>query len=85
MLRFYSFPDKFRIRVSQVMVIPPFQSQGHATRLMETLGVEVVGDDSVFDVVVEDPTEEFVRVRDFVDCKNAVKLDCFRKENIHQK
>ena len=34
--------------------------------------------------LVEDPSEDFVRCRDYVDCKNCIKLDEFSKEHLLQ-
>ncbi len=31
---------------------------------------------------MEDPSEEFVRLRDFVDVKNCMKLEAFSKEKL---
>ena len=35
---------------------------------------------------VEDPNEEFTALRDYVDCRNALKLNlpCFQAPHIHQ-
>ncbi|KAI6650628.1 Histone acetyltransferase type B catalytic subunit [Oopsacas minuta] len=82
--KFYSFPDKFRIRVSQVLVLPPFQKLGHATRLIEAIHSQLRGDSTVFDLVVEDPSDDFVRLRDFIDCRDALQFTCFQRENIKQ-
>ena len=68
-----------------MLVLPPFQNQGHATRLLEGIHSDLRGDPAVFDLVVEDPSEEFVRLRDFLDCRDALKLHCFQKENIKQR
>lgn len=32
----------------------------------------------MYDFLVEDPSPEFVALRDYVDCQNALKLQCFR-------
>ena len=68
-----------------MLVLPPFQNQGHATRLLEAIHSAVRGDPAVFDLLVEDPSVEFVRLRDFLDCRDALKLQCFKKENIKQR
>ena len=33
---------------------------------------------------MEDPSEDFVRCRDYIDCKNCMQLDDYRKENLLQ-
>ena len=67
-----------------MLVLPPFQLQGHATRLVEAIHSEVRTDSSVFDLLVEDPSEEFIRLRDFLDCRDALQLSCFRRESIKE-
>lgn len=37
---------------------------------------------SVIDITVEDPSEDFQRLRDFVDCCRCSKLASFSKENL---
>ena len=36
---------------------------------------------SVVDITVEDPSDNFVRLRDFVDTQNCMKLDAYAKVN----
>ena len=36
----------------------------------------------VYHFSVEDPSENFQRVRDFVDCKNCMRLPSFQKEEL---
>ena len=33
---------------------------------------------------MEDPSDEFVALRDFVDCRNAMKVESFQSPKIHQ-
>ncbi len=39
---------------------------------------------SIFLRLVEDPSDEFTRIRDFVDAKNCQKLASFSKEKLQQ-
>lgn len=41
-----------------------------------------MGDEKVTDITVEDPSDNFVRLRDFVDTKNCLKLDAFAKSEV---
>ena len=40
------------------------------------------GDSTVIDITVEDPSDNFVRLRDFVDTKNCLKLPSFAKAEV---
>lgn len=64
---FYVFPQGKRLRISQVLVLPPFQRRGLASCL---LGVHYTGHDEtaeITDVTLEAPTEDMQRIRDRVD------------------
>lgn len=38
----------------------------------------------VCDITVEDPSEEFSALRDFVDCRNALKLDGLKPSEVNK-
>ena len=38
----------------------------------------------VIDITVEDPSDEFTALRDFVDCQNAQRLSAFRPPLVHR-
>jgi len=56
--------DKFRLRLSQCIILPPFQSQGHGARLLRAFYQFGRDDASVMDMSVEDPCSEFQTMRD---------------------
>jgi histone acetyltransferase 1 len=60
--RFLSFPEAFRLRISQFLLFPPYQKKGHGRKLLQ-----VIYDDArargASDVPVEDPAPEFARLR----------------------
>ncbi|XP_064644146.1 histone acetyltransferase type B catalytic subunit-like [Lineus longissimus] len=80
--RYYAYPERIRPRISQVLVFPPFQRQGHGSRLIQTFYDEAIRDKEVLDITVEDPSEDFQRVRDYVDASNCRHLKSFQPENL---
>lgn len=40
--RFYSYPDKLRPRISQVLVLPPFRNNGLASKMIEVYLTEIM-------------------------------------------
>ncbi|XP_055936141.1 histone acetyltransferase type B catalytic subunit-like [Argiope bruennichi] len=80
--RYYAYPLNIRPRISQMLVLPPYQKCGLGTKLLENICDWYVKDPEVLDVTVEDPSEEFVRIRDFIDCKRCEPLPSFSKENL---
>ena len=78
-------------------MLPPFQRMGLGARLLDSIYSHYKGDATVVDITVEvfpfcscltlspllqDPSDNFVRLRDFVDAKNCLKLAAFSKEQV---
>ncbi|RWS18177.1 histone acetyltransferase type B catalytic subunit-like protein, partial [Leptotrombidium deliense] len=63
--RYYAYPENTRPRISQVLVLPPFQKKGLGVRLLEAVYSYYKTKKSVIDVTVEDPSDNFTRLRDF--------------------
>jgi len=76
--------NKKRPRIAQMFVLPPFQRMGLGARLLDSIYSHYKGDATVVDITVEDPSDNFVRLRDFVDAKNCLKLAAFSKEQVVQ-
>jgi histone acetyltransferase 1 len=80
---FYGYPDRTRLRISQFIILPPFQKQGHGSKLLNSIYNYAKQINSI-DVCVEDASEEFQMLRDKVDLKNFqklnLKLNLFDKE-----
>ena len=79
--RYYAYPDRMRPRISQFIILPPFQRRGLGTRLLEAIYL-YYKTDKVIDITVEDPSDNFTRIRDFVDSKYCRNLMSFSAENL---
>ncbi|RUS88450.1 hypothetical protein EGW08_003787 [Elysia chlorotica] len=77
---FFAYPERVRPRISQVLILPPFQKMGLCARLVQTFYNVCYSRGEVLDITVEDPSENFQRVRDFVDCSNCGKLESFQAD-----
>lgn len=64
--RFYHYPDSTRLRVGQILVLPPYQRQGHGRRLLEAI-YSVAVSENVFDVTFEEPSDHLQHLRDCID------------------
>ncbi|VDO14448.1 unnamed protein product [Rodentolepis nana] len=82
---FYAYPENTRPRISQVLILPPFQKMGHCTRLLEAIYDRVVPLSKTIDVtckivclgsdliaLVEAPSDNLSRLRDYLDCKRCL-------------
>lgn len=56
-----------RVRISQFIILPPWQGSGHGSQLFETIRSSIGRDPTVSELTVEDPSEEFDRLRDSCD------------------
>nr|CAG4639199.1 EOG090X06NC [Daphnia magna]SVE80131.1 EOG090X06NC [Daphnia magna]SVE81329.1 EOG090X06NC [Daphnia magna]SVE82507.1 EOG090X06NC [Daphnia magna] len=81
---YFAYPNKTRPRISQFLVLPPFQRLGLGAELLNVIYRSFLKDSNILDITVEDPSEEFTRLRDFVDSQNCKKLPSFSKEKLHQ-
>nr|CAG4641713.1 EOG090X06NC [Eurycercus lamellatus] len=81
---YFAYPNKTRPRISQFLVLPPFQRLGLGAELLNVIYRAFVKDSNILDITVEDPSDEFVRLRDFVDAQNCQKLEAFKTEKLKQ-
>ncbi|OQR91690.1 histone acetyltransferase [Thraustotheca clavata] len=54
-------------RICQVVVLPPYQRQGHGERLVKHIMKKAQEDEEIYEITVEDPVPGFSRLRDVVD------------------
>ncbi|XP_059433251.1 histone acetyltransferase type B catalytic subunit [Corylus avellana] len=72
--RFYHYPDSSRLRLSQILVLPPYQHKGYGRYLLEVLNNVAVSED-VYDLTVEEPLDYFQHVRTCVDIPRLLVFD----------
>jgi len=80
--RYYAHPFKLRPRISQFLILQPWQRKGLGVKLLTAINEDLRRDPDVLDIVVEDPSEAFVLLRDYVDCLACRSLKTFSKESI---
>ncbi|KAI1826199.1 histone acetyltransferase type B catalytic subunit [Xylaria intraflava] len=66
-LDFSHFPR--RARISQFVILPPYQGKGVGALLYDTIFDLYMGDDATKEITVEDPNEDFDLLRDNCDLK----------------
>ncbi|KAI8580779.1 hypothetical protein K450DRAFT_235937 [Umbelopsis ramanniana AG] len=75
---FFCWPDKIRMRISQFLILPPFQSHGHGSILYSTLYKESMARNDVVEMNVEDPNDNFADLRDKNDMRMLIDADAFK-------
>lgn len=79
---YYVYPDKTRPRVSQMLILPPFQGEGHGAQLLEAVHRFYCNLPKVQDITAEDPSENYVKLRDYVLVKLCQSLPSFASEKL---
>lgn len=76
--QYYSYPNKIRPRVSQILILPPFQKMGIATRLIKHTTYEYFRQkDNITDITFEEPIEAIQHIRSVVDARRCKELPAF--------
>jgi histone acetyltransferase 1 len=60
-----------RLRISQFVILPGYQRGGHGSALYQTIYAEIMADPTILELTVEDPSEEFDKLRDINDFKTV--------------
>ncbi|CAF1035865.1 unnamed protein product [Rotaria magnacalcarata] len=81
---YYVYPDKTRPQICEMLILPPYQRKGHGRRLLTAIYEDLRTNSRVQDITAEDPSDEFVALRDLVSLELCHKYlpDLFSKESI---
>ncbi|QPG75468.1 hypothetical protein FOA43_002823 [Brettanomyces nanus] len=71
---------RYRKKISQFIVLPPFQGKHHGQNLYKAVVDEWLRDPSVEEITVEDPSEEFDDLRDRCDMERLLFERSFMKD-----
>lgn len=81
MYNYYAYPDKKRSRISQILILPKYQNVGHGAELTECVLRDVYQCPQTVDVTAESPSNEFIRLRDYVTAKMCATLPAFKNKD----
>jgi len=74
---FYVYPNKLRMRISQFLILPPYQRKHHGEKLYQKLYEIYSKDKQVACINVEDPNEKFSDMRDIIDLRLLFATNIF--------
>ncbi|KAF8191454.1 acyl-CoA N-acyltransferase [Mycena galopus ATCC 62051] len=77
---FYCFPEKVRLRLSQFVILPPYQRYGHGSELYTAIYQYVLSQPNIAELTVEDPAEAFEDLRDKNDLLMLLSHQRFMEE-----
>ncbi|XP_010536846.1 PREDICTED: histone acetyltransferase type B catalytic subunit [Tarenaya hassleriana] len=72
--RFYRYPDRSRMRLSQILVLPTCQQKGYGSFLVEAVNNVAVAE-NFYDLTVEEPSENFQHIRTCIDINRLIGFD----------
>ncbi|WJX58762.1 histone acetyltransferase [Trifolium repens] len=72
--RFYHYPNDSRLRLGQILVLPPYQHKGYGRFLIEVLN-DVAVSENVFDLTIEEPLDNLQHVRSCVDTQRLLRFE----------
>ncbi|CAO2651662.1 Nn.00g042320.m01.CDS01 [Neocucurbitaria sp. VM-36] len=67
-----------RERISQFLILPPYQGQSLGSRLYDTIFQDLVSKPFIYEIPVEDPSEDFDAMRDYSDITYLRTLPAFQ-------
>ncbi|CAI5959405.1 unnamed protein product [Closterium sp. NIES-65] len=70
---FYHHPNSSRLRLSQILVLPPYQAMGHGSRLLNQVHAMACRVHA-YDITVEDPSDDLQQLREALDCVRLLAL-----------
>ncbi|KAF3938252.1 hypothetical protein ABW19_dt0205481 [Dactylella cylindrospora] len=76
-----AFPDEYRARISQFLILPPYQKQGHGRDLYDLIIRLYLENPQTKEITVEDPSEKFEDMRDARDFVRLRDLAIVSSEN----
>ncbi|XP_016446823.2 histone acetyltransferase type B catalytic subunit [Nicotiana tabacum] len=72
--RFHRYPESKRLRLGQILVLPPYQRKGYGRFLLEVLN-RVAISENVYDLTVEEPEDSLQHVRSCIDVERLLVFD----------
>jgi len=73
--RHFHYPDKTRLKLSQLFVLPPCRGRGVGRQLLRAAQEMALSDAGVVDFTLEDPTPIVTRMRDVADVERCVAAE----------
>ncbi|KAK6501667.1 histone acetyltransferase 1 [Arthrobotrys musiformis] len=75
-----AFPHQYRARISQFLILNPYQGKQHGRKLYDLIVDEYISSNQVKEIVVEDPSDRFEKMRDLCDYKRLKKQSLITDE-----
>lgn len=77
---FFSYPAHTRTRLSQILILPPYQGMGIGSLMLQAANAACMQDPQCLELTYEDPTDDLNRIRDLIDCRRLMGSGWFLGE-----
>ncbi|PPR06189.1 hypothetical protein CVT26_005463 [Gymnopilus dilepis] len=77
---FYHYPERVRLRLSQFVILTPYQRHGHGSELYKAIYQYILKNPNIAELTVEDPAEAFEDLRDKNDLQMLLAHERFVEE-----
>ncbi|KAF9533547.1 acyl-CoA N-acyltransferase [Crepidotus variabilis] len=82
---FYYFPENVRMRLSQFVILTPYQRHAHGSELYKAIYNYILKSPNIAELTVEDPAEAFEDLRDKNDLQLLLSDERFLEEGVGKK
>ncbi|KAK6358391.1 histone acetyltransferase 1 [Orbilia blumenaviensis] len=69
-----------RARISQFLILPPYQGKEHGQKLYNIILKEYLNNPKIVEIVVEDPSDKFEKLRDLCDYRRLKRLSLINED-----
>lgn len=76
--QFHKYPDSMRLRLGQILILPPHQRKGYGGCLLKVLN-NVAISENFYDLTVEEPEDSLQHVRTFIDVQRLLDFSPIEK------
>ncbi|KAL7096809.1 hypothetical protein ACP275_10G103000 [Erythranthe tilingii] len=72
--RFHKYPDSMRLRLGQILILPPYQRKGYGCTLLKVINNVAISDD-IYDLTIEEPVKSLQHVRTCIDVQRLLAFE----------
>lgn len=83
--QFFHYPSSYRLRLSQILILPPYQRSGHGRYLLQQVYQDARINPQYVEINIEDPSPGFQRLRDTMDLQACIENGYFQQSGARRK
>ncbi|XP_073155912.1 histone acetyltransferase type B catalytic subunit [Henckelia pumila] len=72
--RFHRYPASIRLRLGQILILPPYQQKGYGRTLLKVIN-DVAISENAYDLTIEEPVDSLQHVRTCIDVQRLLDFE----------